>query len=298
METVSQTDIKCMWASQKHDTKEKYRAVPIQDMACLSNKVVYRESIDTENILKRFIEQIPSSSLAKHNAGRRINIETVELVTEITNYSSIMLNNACQSVLMLELSTTPINFYDDCCKVTYNEIFGTGEVDMYINSIQNTPLWNEERKYRVTGSRIYEMYTYAKKDWEKKSYTYFWPKHFCNKFTMHGIKHEKQAKKVVSKNLALDIKDFGMIVSNSNRWLSYSPDGVIFENGIPIAVLEIKCIFAGRQANIKETLQSVKYLETIDGNLKFKKCHKYHGQVQLGMAILNLNLLFGFIQLL
>jgi len=47
------------------------------------------------------------------------------------------------------------------------------------------------------------------------------------------------------------------IVSNKNSWLGYSADGVVFEFGKPIKLLEIKCLFLRKTVGIKEVLKNV-----------------------------------------
>lgn len=42
-----------------------------------------------------------------------------------------------------------------------------------------------------------------------------------------------------------DIHEVGLVVCQSDPWLAVSPDGVIFENGEPIKLLEIKFPFIG-----------------------------------------------------
>lgn len=46
------------------------------------------------------------------------------------------------------------------------------------------------------GSRIYDIYTYSKDDWETKAMKYFYPKSFSNKYVKHGIKYEREAREV------------------------------------------------------------------------------------------------------
>lgn len=79
-------------------------------------------------------------------------------------------------------------------------------------------------------------------------------------------------------------------MSNLNPWLAYSPDGVIFSDGKPTALLEIKCPYSEKTANIQETVnaQLNKFLVKHGENIQLKEKHQYYAQVQLGMAVLNL----------
>lgn len=72
--------------------------------------------------------------------------------------------------------------------------------------------------------------------------------------------------------------------------MTYSPDGIIIKNDKPVALLEIKCPFVGKTANIENTVNSQinKCLQRKKENIVLKRKHQYYGQVQLGMAVLNL----------
>ena len=79
---------------------------------------------------------------------------------------------------------------------------------------------------------------------------------------------------------------FGLIISTQNPWLGYSPDCVVFKEGKPDVLIEIKCPYAGKTKSVEEILINLKYIKLPERTLKEK--HEYFGQVQLGMALLNL----------
>lgn len=68
---------------------------------------------------------------------------------------------------------------------------------------------------------------------------------FSNKFTKHGIKYEGDAKDAFIAQTSFQVVECGMVVSHSNPWLGYSPDGIIFEDNRPVALLEVKCLYKG-----------------------------------------------------
>lgn len=72
--------------------------------------------------------------------------------------------------------------------------------------------------------------------------------------------------------------------------MSYTPDGIILQNNKPYKLVEIKCPFKGKKTNIQDLIKNLKFL-TIqkDGKVSFKRKHQYYCQIQLGMAILNVN---------
>lgn len=145
---------------------------------------------------------------------------------------------------MMVLYSVQINNLNDCCKEYSAELFNLPDV-VSIATVQQSKEWYEQRQYRVTGSRIYELYTYSGQDWETKSLKYFFPKSLTNKFVKHGIKFESEAREVFTAETGLEVVECGMVISASNPWLGYSPDGIIMEEGKPVALLEIKCLFEG-----------------------------------------------------
>ena len=153
-------------------------------------------------------------------------------------------------------------------------------------------VWVEERKYRVTASTCYGLYTYScnkNPKWEKKCETHINPKTFVSKFTEHGKKMEPEARRIFIEKTRKHVIEVGLVVSRQNLWLAVSPDGVIFENGAPVEVLEIKCPFKGAQMNIKDAIDKEfkQCLDVRGEKYVLKQGNKYYGQVQLNMAVLN-----------
>ncbi|KAJ8912685.1 hypothetical protein NQ315_011045 [Exocentrus adspersus] len=199
----------------------------------------------------------------------------------------------------MEISSVQISNQNKCCKERYWNLFSLlPEVIIIIT--QQSQEWHIQRKYRVTGSRIYELYTYSKGDWESKAVKYFHNKSFSNKYTKHGIKYESNAREAFVKQTLFHVVECGMVVSQANPWLGYSPDGIIFEGKRPVALLEIKCLYEGNTAvytffqlqleqptQLAKLLAKTKYLEKCGSKYRLKEKHKYYGQIQLGMALLN-----------
>lgn len=171
----------------------------------------------------------------------------------------------------------------------------------------NQEQWYLQRQFRITGSRCYGIYTYNLGDWSSKAMRYFWPKSFKSKYTEYGKQYEGSARKAYEGRNRYKVVDTGLIVSQKQPWLGYSPDGIVIENNKPIKLLEIKCPYSGmfqqnqfiQKANMllfvsgKENpaitfVNSCKYLEFRDNFLTLKKNHLYYAQIQLGMTILNL----------
>lgn len=242
-------------------------------------------------------------------------------------HKEAILNNAAQSVIMMEIAGIACNFSLSCCENKYLNILNEGLEEVF-NMSQNSPLWHSARQFRITGSRCYEIFTYRGMDWESKSNKYFWPKSFSNKYTKHGLKYEGCAREAFISKTKKETIECGMILSPQNKWLGFSPDGVVIEDNKPAALLEIKCLyegtyildlkincmfldiiytynyysayqmslsFSGATATIEDAIHTCSFLLNDNGLYSLKKKHKYYGQVQLGMAMLNLEKCFLFL---
>lgn len=82
-------------------------------------------------------------------------------------------------------------------------------------------------------------------NWKNKSINYFNPNKISNDYTRHGEYEGGNARNAYVLKTDAIVEETGIIVSNSNPWLSYSPDGVIMENDVPTKLLEIKCPYSG-----------------------------------------------------
>lgn len=168
-------------------------------------------------------------------------------------------------------------------------MFASEETNMLVT--QHTSVWHQERQYGVTSSRCYDIFTYSKHVWEMKSMKYFWPKKFTNKYVRHGAQQASHARNCFKKLYSVNVVEFDFITSHSNPWLGVSPDGVIFHENEPVGILEIKCHFEGAVKPIEELLEAIKYIQKKNENTYvLKENHKYYAQVQLCMAVLNLNI--------
>lgn len=145
----------------------------------------------------------------------------------------------------MELSAMICDFPSVCCEQTFHKIMNE-ETEEMMGMCQNSPEWHKARQFRITGSRCYEIFTFSRSNWEMKSKKYFWPKSFCNKFTKHGLKYENVARALFIENHSKEVLNCGMISFPQNKWLGFSPDGVVIENGKPVALLEIKCLYSGK----------------------------------------------------
>lgn len=187
-----------------------------------------------------------------------------------------------------------INFNDCikvCCKSFVENKLKTDSVTICKETSNNLNNWKLERQFRITGSRCYSIFTYAKNknaNWEKKSINYFFPKPFkATDPIKHGIENEPLARDIYEKFMEVKVVKCGLIVPPQDNWLGYSPDGIIFQNGKPEKLLEIKCPYSGKTDNVEQILKSLKYIQLPARKLKEK--HPYYVQIQIGMTVLNVN---------
>lgn len=238
-----------------------------------------------------FASIAPQSALALHREGRtKININIVEF-----DLSQKFLLHKNEHYLLKNLKNYNVHL-KDCCKQMYSTL--SADVEHIQNkSLTDQTFWLKVRQFRITGSRCYNIYTYNQnpkttEEWAVKSSDYFWPKLFTSKFTLHGITYENTAREMYIKNTSNKVVKSGFIINKNEKWLGYSPDGVIVDsNNYPTKLLEIKCPFQGSNTDINELMEKLNYvIKNNNGTHQLKKKHAYYGQVQLGMIMLNVSI--------
>ncbi|KAL4084972.1 hypothetical protein QTP88_027831 [Uroleucon formosanum] len=239
-EKISSTDIKCVWSAGKKTSVQNYKPRPLIDTNCIkAHDLNMLSTVSEIDILKTLIRTNPNIgglNIANDN-------DDVKLEKYIAN---CILNKSVQSAVLLQLCfyTENVNEIKSCCRNTYNSLFVCDIEEVYFKSKINRSNWNEERKYRITGST----------DWKKKATNYFNSKKISNDYTCHGEYEEGNARNAYVLKIGAIVEETGIIVSNSNPWLSYPPDGVIMDNHVPKKLLEIKCPYLNSDGNPK-TLQ-------------------------------------------
>lgn len=190
-----------------------------------------------------------------------------------------------------ELNCGPLK---PCCAERYANLHGDNQ-SICENTMLNCDSWKSERQMRITGSTCYSLYTYTKsrkQDWAKKCANHFNPVNFTSEYTQHGLVTESKARDDFAALFGKDVFQTRLVVSKENPWLGVSPDGVIFNNNKPTHLLEIKCPFKGKTMKVEDAVQWTSECKNSifkDENEVYymKPKHKYYGQVQLGMAVIN-----------
>lgn len=243
-------------------------------------------SVSTNRIA---LQQIENKIFNKNQEIERPHFVDKNCVAQ--DFIDLVITNARNSDVSLMLTDTIIEL-QDCCKNIYSTRVMCNDVLSTAKSTRGcVSEWKVQRKYRITGSRCYNLFTYSKGDWPEKARKYFWAKEFTSKYTDHVNKYESVARALYAKEKDVFIQECGLVVCHSEPWLAYSPDGVVMKNGELCRLLEIKCPFELQDTKRDTLLKKCKAYLSVNGReLRLKEKHQYYAQIQLGMAILKLNL--------
>lgn len=149
---------------------------------------------------------------------------------------------------MEEINSKPIENLPNCCSVTFNNVFACRScVQTCYDTYYDKNEWHNQRRYRISGSRCYELFTYSKECWQDKIKKYYNYVEFTSKYTNHGINFENEARNLYKNLYSETVIETGFVVSKLNLWLGCSPDGIILnKEQVPYKLLEIKCPYKGR----------------------------------------------------
>nr|CAI5821345.1 unnamed protein product [Callosobruchus analis] len=215
LERLSTTDTRCYWSNKKKAVEQHYEATPILETECYKKQVKDKEpliSVQKKRCFDLLLSLYPESSLACHIRG--------------TAYSSIVVGKPKMDIevkLILENSTNSeflaildIDKYKHnlrrCCNEVLERICNTSRFEEAVLSQQNSELWNQERQFRITGSKCYSIYTFSKDNWEKNVSNCFWPKKFSSKYTEHGKKFEQEAREIYCSRNGYKVIQLGLVI--------------------------------------------------------------------------------------
>lgn len=200
---------------------------------------------------------------------------------------------AAGSQRMQDLEPQSIGDLPPCCASVYSTmILSKEEAVAFCLANQGGEKWQSGRMFRITGNRCYNIYTYGQGynvDWGEKARKHFWPGHVFTSAMIYGMEHEKHAREAYVRLLGDEVVTPGLLIPVLHPWLGYSADGVVYKNGKPWKLLEIKCPVKGKSKGASDLLDC-KYFYLSDSQYCLKKRHQYYGQVQLGMSILDLEM--------
>ncbi|KAJ8682638.1 hypothetical protein QAD02_018430 [Eretmocerus hayati] len=254
------------------------------------------------SVMKEIINlRLPNAAIVKSRIGRhypifkveplKVNSEELQLITKVFDLQE---NDLMRAIHNLEVRIE----YSCCCKA-YQGLVGDN-VDICVETRDCFVSWKQHRFCRVTGSICYCLYTYCSNknpNWDNKCETTFREKDFKNEYCEYGKVTEEKGREAYMVEYQVRVLQTGLIVSELNPWIAYSPDGSIVVDGQMRAVLEIKCPFIGKTEGIgavvadqlKRCLTITKYEcnGVVYEVIELRKKHRFYGQVQLGMAVVN-----------
>lgn len=248
--------------------------------------------------LKNMISNCRSTAQTELPFVTSMNIENVEITSDdcgsnensfiemILHHESLLEFNLIKNRYLSNLSQQDLEFYKSKIEKNLTEIYELCSS----TTEQTSALWLVERKLRITASNSYKLYTYASNknpNWNKKLISIYDNKFKGNSSTKYGQYAEKCALNIY-RRFRLIVR-CGLAVSPQLPFLGASPDGIVFD-GENWSLLEIKCPVKGKDLSIEQVLPTLKYLCIDEENYNLKTKHEYYGQIQLGLAITNLNI--------
>ncbi|KAJ8671938.1 hypothetical protein QAD02_003197 [Eretmocerus hayati] len=229
----------------------------------------FSESKLTEMLELR--NQLFTSGLVKETLGRHNEI-TVTETSKVSDYDRkiyklIFEDQKCNLLESIELlQVKPLSM---CCQAAMTKL-DRDPVLICENTRNHFSYWLDERKSRVTGTTGYGLFTEA---------------------TEYGRKNEAPAREIFkSQNPNIEVIETGLIICKSLPWIACTPDGVIVHDGKIVSLLEIKCFVNGKSEGIRAVVEkqiSKGCLRRRNNVVVMRERNRYYGQVQLGMALLN-----------
>ncbi|XP_065219130.1 uncharacterized protein LOC135845739 isoform X2 [Planococcus citri] len=319
--TVSCTDVRCSW--NQETIKELYQPIPVKEYCHIGkNTATIKKSkirvgeIPTGGALAKtklkchqlLNAAFSQSAHVKQKRGRG----TVADVSSL-RYSVRLLVNDLK--ILLEGNGTDLtdlygtdtihfendeqneleNFYNCCVNVKLEEAI---EIQNDSCFQRNDPLWQDERKVRITGSVAHPIFTYRKtqpEDWRKKIETIFFKTVEPTKDMIFGIQNEYTAIEIFLKNFSLSemenftlMNEVGLLINPKCPYLAFSPDAILRSGDGEYILIEVKCPKKGRLLPPSELISELPYLNvSTDGHITLKRNHTYgyFTQIQLGLGL-------------
>ncbi|KAK9719306.1 YqaJ-like viral recombinase domain [Popillia japonica] len=188
-----------------------------------------------------------NSSRCKHISALLLKLTSIGRRQFKNDDLMILIYNCCQSTIMMELYNYKVEL-KDCCEKTDEQQMNMKLLFVPVN----------QKKNGIKKESIGLQY---------------------------GIRNEKVARECFKSLTGCNVIEFGFIISCFNNWMGFSPDGVIFEENKPVALLEIKCPYAGSSQTVRDIISELPYLKKENGIYSLKENHTYYAQIQVGMLL-------------
>lgn len=306
IETLTCTDKLQVWGKLKEGALSKFEPAALTTFCHIPKTApVYRRKVEpvTDELAAEFerasLELLGNSMAAKCLKRTRKPAPAPPLPSQRRmNFINHVLQEQHPLILRVhELSQNMLSKCSPSQQQFYTENVVVSEVEarnIFLDSAgQNNAVWDAARYGRVTGSISYGLFTYYKNrrpNWEKRLETVF-GSNFSNNDMDAGTFYEPYAlsKYVAEEKLKgsnVDSMQIGIVINPLVPWLGFSADAVIYKNKELWKLWENKTPVKGR---IYDATEICSYAECIDKSTGLlKECHKYYGQIQLGMVLLNI----------
>ena len=241
-------------------------------------------------ILQRLISAAPESALALHLQGR---MKCEEVKEDAAGTLCCLRKHSMKSVVVatMRLVVPPPTSVDDFywSRVAVSPV-ASAEL-CQTTRYQKGHQWISARRVRITASEAHAWYTYEGEAWQGKVERHLMSRFAGTAATRYGQDNETAALLAYEKQQGERVMRCGLVVPPGAAWLGCSPDGVVCdEGGMPIKLLEIKCPLMGKEhTSLEMAVTPPPFLQASGENVELRRKNRYFSQVQLSMAILNVN---------
>lgn len=268
-------------------------------MCCVEKKNQKRYKTNESTDILNFALLSIHGAIKLHSQQSRNTIAHLQSIEQNNSFEKIdhsYLNNLFQNSYTLDLLSCPEDVSADSFNFYANHVLVSRQMALDINDgtlEQNSSvLWNKERAKRITGSICYSLHTYSfnkNPAWiSKLKSTYNSPKLNLKNFKI-GIENEPKAFNKYLNIFNVQNVRMGLVVHPASPWIGYSPDGFIVSTNVLIEIKTAVIKKIDSSISMEQLLSRLSYLKKIDDQYFLKQRHKYYGQIQLGMFILNSN---------
>ena len=296
LELLSCTDLAQQWGTTAR--RGLHAPAPLQEQChfreLLADSV--QKPTNIQATLQRLIAAAPESGLALHIKGRENEGEKIIVEGEgkgrlccLRRHSHREIIEASMHLVVPAPRGLHDSFYEARVAVTPAESAKLCQATCE----QTGHAWSSARHVRITSSECHQWFTYQGDAWQEKIKRHFTSHFTGNAATKYGQSHERAAIFAYEKQQSENVVRCGLVVPPGAPWLGCSPDGIVCHaDGVPQKLIEVKCPVSGKDHDLMDMLESnmPAFLSMRGENVQLKRKHRYFSQVQLSMAILNVEL--------
>ena len=270
------------WGKVKE--KEWYQGCPLSELCCVSEAPTQPPVTETDKVFfrKTLMEACPDSALSLHARRKRKTLSTPQQTQRVDDSASRVVMRTCEPLYNRAEALTD-QFYLDVISLSYEDSV------KLCREPQGSAEWKQARRVRITASECYTLYT-AQSGFKDKFARITSGKFKGCAATSYGSEMESRARALYESVRCKKVQQCGLVVPPMMPWVGCSPDGIVEEDG-GLVLLELKCPALCKDESLVSVLQRnrLPYLRLEGENLTLKKKHKYYAQVQLTLAILDLD---------